>query len=577
MSHQVLARKWRPKNFPTIVGQQHVVRALSNALKQNRLHHAYLFTGTRGVGKTTIARIIAKCFNCETGPTATPCGTCQHCVEIDSGTCIDLLEVDAASRTKVEDTRDLLDNVQYAPSKARFKIYLIDEVHMLSGHSFNALLKTLEEPPAHVKFLLATTDPQKLPITVLSRCLQFHLKHLQPEEISHYLSTVLAAENITTEEGALREIAQAAHGSMRDALSLLDQAIAFGEGSIQQADVNNMLGNVELVHLYALLDALADKNTNALHATLHNLATLSLDYQNALEHLLSILHQTSLTQLLPTETNLDDYYNQTHISHYAKNFSKETVQLYYQIGLIGRRDLMLAPTARIGFEMIILRMLAFQPSQAAPIRLQDLVNSNSQQQMSNQAASNVTHSTTAIAATTSHSTNDTTPPSASNTTNTTLNNTKTNSIPFEDALQNWSTLLPRLGLTGVTQALASHCRVIAFDQNSIRLEAESSQQNLLGEKHQQRIAEALDKQFGKTLRVEINIAGEAVVSTPKPTDTSLQSATPATLAKQHQAQQQQNAEQSIQSDPNVQSLLKQFNGKIIADSVRQADSETPKT
>jgi DNA polymerase-3 subunit gamma/tau len=354
MSYQVLARKWRPQNFEQMVGQQHVLRALLNSLNENRLHHAYLFTGTRGVGKTTIARIFAKSLNCETGITATPCGTCRSCLEIAEGRHVDLLEVDAASRTKVEDTRDLLDNVQYAPTHGRFKIYLIDEVHMLSSHSFNALLKTLEEPPPHVKFLFATTDPQKLPVTILSRCLQFNLKRMSPDMISGYLATVLTEEAIEYTEPALRVIARAADGSMRDALSLTDQAIVTGDGKVLDGAVQDMLGMLPHEHLLALLQALEAGDAAQVLAVIDGMAQLTTDFLHAADSLISMLHQLAITQIVPQD-DLD-----ADLKQLAEQISSADLQLYYQLALYGRRDLPLNPDPRSGFEMLLLRMLAFQ-------------------------------------------------------------------------------------------------------------------------------------------------------------------------------------------------------------------------
>ena len=354
MSYQVLARKWRPQDFQQMVGQAHVLRALMNALDENRLHHAYLFTGTRGVGKTTLARIFAKCLNCETGVTAKPCGECRSCREIAEGRHVDLIEVDAASRTKVEDTRELLDNVQYSPTRGRFKIYLIDEVHMLSGHSFNALLKTLEEPPPHVKFLFATTDPQKLPVTILSRCLQFNLKRMPVEMISGHLSTVLEQEAIPFSEAALRLLARAADGSMRDALSLTDQAIVTGGGAVSEADVQDMLGLLPHEHLIGLLQAIADDDGQRMLGIVAQMAQLTTDFTAAADSLIALLHGIAVQQVVTRDDADED------IAALAKLLSPADVQLYYQMALYGRRDLPLAPDPRGGLEMLLLRMLAFR-------------------------------------------------------------------------------------------------------------------------------------------------------------------------------------------------------------------------
>ncbi|MDO9625634.1 MAG: DNA polymerase III subunit gamma/tau [Pseudomonas sp.] len=361
MSYQVLARKWRPRSFREMVGQAHVLKALINALDTQRLHHAYLFTGTRGVGKTTIARIIAKCLNCETGISSTPCGVCSICKEIDEGRFVDLIEVDAASRTKVEDTRELLDNVQYSPSRGRFKVYLIDEVHMLSSHSFNALLKTLEEPPPHVKFLLATTDPQKLPMTVLSRCLQFSLKNMPPERVVEHLTHVLGAENIPFEDDALWLLGRAADGSMRDAMSLTDQAIAFGEGKVLAADVRAMLGTLDHGQVYGVLHALLEGDARGLIEAVRHLAEQGPDWSGVLAEILNVLHRVAIAQALPDAVD-NGQGDRDRVLALAEVLPAEDVQFYYQMGLIGRRDLPLAPDPRSGFEMVLLRMLAFRPA-----------------------------------------------------------------------------------------------------------------------------------------------------------------------------------------------------------------------
>ena len=361
MSYQVLARKWRPKSFSEMAGQEHVLQALINALDNDRLHHAYLFTGTRGVGKTTIGRILSKCLNCEAGVSSVPCGECTSCHEIDSGRFIDLIEVDAASRTGVDDMRDLLDNVQYAPSRGRYKIYLIDEVHMLSKSSFAALLKTLEEPPPHVKFLFATTDPQKLPITVLSRCLQFNLKNLSTERITEHLKFVLGEEQVPFEEAGLWCLGRAADGSMRDALSLTDQAVGHGGGRITEADVTSMLGSIERRYVVNVCEAMASQSGPDLLGAIGEMAEQSPDYDAALGEVLSLWHQIAILQTVPEALDPS-------ISHYkelatlARSVSREDVQLFYQICLLGRKDLPLAPEQRSGFEMVMLRAMAFRPA-----------------------------------------------------------------------------------------------------------------------------------------------------------------------------------------------------------------------
>ncbi|CAA0090632.1 DNA polymerase III subunit tau [BD1-7 clade bacterium] len=370
MSYQVLARKWRPRFFREMVGQEHVLQALINALDNGRLHHAYLFTGTRGVGKTTIARILAKCLNCEVGVTSEPCGQCGACQEIAEGRFVDLIEVDAASRTKVEDTRELLENVQYAPTKGRFKVYLIDEVHMLSTHSFNALLKTLEEPPEHVKFLLATTDPQKLPATILSRCLQFNLKNMMPEPIVGHLSNVLTQESVTYEEPALWALARAAHGSMRDALSLTDQAIAYGFGTVGYESVRNMLGSIDQQTVMHLAQALVEHDAARLLKEVETFSELSPDYAAAMDELLMVLHRMTIAQTVPDALD-NSQGDKAQVESLAQQVAAEELQLFYQMGLLGKRDLPLAPDLRTGFEMALLRMLTFRPKgiKEPPVKL----------------------------------------------------------------------------------------------------------------------------------------------------------------------------------------------------------------
>ncbi|HHA19653.1 MAG TPA: DNA polymerase III subunit gamma/tau, partial [Methylophaga sp.] len=362
MSYLVLARKWRPKTFSEVVGQQHVLRALIHGLDQDRLHHAFLFSGTRGVGKTTLARILAKSLNCEQGVSSTPCGECQSCQEIDAGRFVDLIEVDAASRTKVDDTRELLDNVQYAPSRGRYKVYLIDEVHMLSTSSFNALLKTLEEPPPHVKFLFATTDPQKLPVTILSRCLQFNLRRLEVTQISGHLATILKQEAVEFEQAALVEIAQAADGSMRDALSLLDQAISYGAGTVNSDQVNQMLGTISQQQLHLLVTALLNNDGQDVLQQSNELAAQGRDFKAVLNELLAILQRIATIQLVPDLENSDDTDFQQ-LQLLSQQASAETIQLLYQIALHGKRDLPYAADPKSGFDMTLLRMLSFQPKQ----------------------------------------------------------------------------------------------------------------------------------------------------------------------------------------------------------------------
>ncbi len=505
MSYQVLARKWRPKNFEEVVGQKHVTQSLINALNQQRLHHAYLFTGTRGIGKTTLARIFAKCLNCETGITSTPCGKCSACLEIDSGRFIDLIEVDAASRTKVEDTRELLDNVQYAPTRGRFKIYLIDEVHMLSGHSFNALLKTLEEPPEHVKFLLATTDPQKLPITVLSRCLQFNLKCLAPEIIAEQLNYILTQENIKFEQPALQKLAVAANGSVRDGLSLLDQAIAFGNNKVTLADVNSMLGAIENTYILSLLEELAAKNASNILKTIAELNEQAADFALVLEEFIALLHQIALTQMTGEPLNTG-FYTPEQISNLSKLFSPEDIQLFYQIALIGRRDLPYANSPKHGFEMIMLRMLAFSP-EAEP-------------------------------------------------TTKTAPATKTKPIPkpTPSTSMQWHEIVPQLDIAGPTKSLIDHCSMEKFADDHLQLSLHEKHGPMLNSKHKDRLQAALENLFNKPIKVTINTA---TTISETPMDKKVQAAN----LKQQQAQQ------AIKQDDNVQEIINSFDATLIEDSI----------
>ncbi len=365
MRYQVLARKWRPLNFKQMVGQEHVLQALINALDSDRLHHAYLFSGTRGVGKTTIARIFAKSLNCDNGVSSEPCGSCASCLEVDEGRSVDLIEIDAASRTGVDDMRELLDNVQYAPTRGRFKIYLIDEVHMLSRHSFNALLKTLEEPPPHIKFLLATTDPQKVPVTVLSRCLQFNLKRMSRQQIQAHLQYLLDEEQIQYEIPALNLLAGAADGSMRDALSLLDQAIAYGGGSVLQAAAESMLGAISRDYLVKMLEALLSQNAADIVAEARNIISNNPDYQRVCAEMIGLLQQMAILKC-DAGIALDDELIAENISELAAQWSMDEIQLYYQILLQGRQDLKISPDEAAGFEMLMLRLLAFSPDIESP-------------------------------------------------------------------------------------------------------------------------------------------------------------------------------------------------------------------
>lgn len=499
MTYQVLARKWRPKNFETLAGQEHVLKALINALDKQRLHHAYLFTGTRGVGKTTIARILAKCLNCETGITSKPCGQCSACQEIDAGRFIDLIEVDAASRTKVEDTRELLENVQYAPTRGRYKIYLIDEVHMLSGHSFNALLKTLEEPPPHVLFLLATTDPQKLPVTVLSRCLQFNLKNLSAERIQKYLMHVLTEEKIPFEDDALTKLSYAAQGSMRDALSLLDQAIAYTHSNINKKDVCTMLGTIEQTHIEDILKALAAHDAKKLLQISNELAEFGADFNNVLEELLSAFHQIAIAQLIPES-------EQNFITEISAQFKPEDIQLYYQIGLLGRRDLNIIQNAKSGFEMTVIRMLAFKPCDsqtlAPPPKTVERINTQPAEKPTRHC---------------------------------------------EDL--NWDQLVNELPLNSMAQALALNCSLKSAANNHIELNLAPKHAALLNEKVQSRLNNAIDEHFGKKIKLQIHIS-EPEIETPAAKTTRI-------ADEKHRA-----AFDVLQNDPMVQAMIDEMGANL---------------
>ncbi|HSW94472.1 MAG TPA: DNA polymerase III subunit gamma/tau [Gammaproteobacteria bacterium] len=510
--YQVLARKWRPRTFQQMVGQEHVQRMLTNALDSNRLHHAYLFTGTRGVGKTTLARLLAKCLNCETGVTSTPCDTCDTCQAINAGTFLDLMEVDAASRTKVEDTRELLDNVQYTPTRGRYKIYLIDEVHMLSGHSFNALLKTLEEPPAYVKFLLATTEPKRLPMTILSRCLQFHLHPVAAEKIAAHLAHICVTEKIEYETTALACLAKAADGSLRDALSLLDQAIAFCAGHITLKDMEIMLGTLDQDIIFHLLDALLLRNGSQLLADITDLVSRGSDFTQLLEDMLSTLHQIAVAQVIPDLPDTPE-----RIAALAKTFSAEDVQLYYQIALIGRRDLPFAPTPHLGFEMVMLRLLAFHPARPAV-----------QKREASETPRLIAETTLKTA-----------PPEA---------------LPLALTAENWPSILEKLSLSAMTSALASHCVLSQVAGDKIELSLAGKHESLLNKNQVDRIEQALARYLGKPVVLVIKIA-------TTPLDT------PAGQQEQKQAVRQADATTTIQNNANVQKIMDLFDATLDVNSI----------
>ncbi|BAU48160.1 DNA polymerase III subunit gamma/tau [Sulfurifustis variabilis] len=534
MSYQVLARKWRPRTFAELVGQSHVVRPLVNALERDRLHHAFLFTGTRGVGKTTIARILAKSLNCETGVTSQPCGKCSACVEVDEGRFIDLLEVDAASRTKVDDTRELLENVQYAPTRGRYKVYLIDEVHMLSGHSFNALLKTLEEPPPHVKFLLATTDPQKLPVTVLSRCLQFSLKRLSPDEIAAQLEKILEAETIAHDRDSIRLLARAADGSMRDGLSLLDQAIAFGGGQLNEADVRAMLGTIDQDAIDRVLSALSAGEARELLAVVRDVADHGIDCTGLLDEMLMALHRIALLQADPSLVAEDEA---ERLRPHAAAIGPEDVQLYYQIGLLGCRDLPLATDPRTGVEMTLLRMLAFRPAPAS---------AGPERSQAGEGGRN-TRADLARAPATAPSVSSATRPSPS---------TPAES-PVVATTGDWAAIVEALGLAGLVRELANNTAPETLSNEMVSLVLDESCGQFLSKDREASLKQALDRHFGQSVRLSIRVG--------KPP-----AETPAQQRARSRDERQQAAVEAINSDPNVRALREKFNARVNPDTIKPA-------
>lgn len=533
MAYQVLARKWRPRTFATMVGQEHVKKALTNALDRDRIHHAYLFTGTRGVGKTTIARILAKSLNCDSGVTAEPCGHCSACTEIDGGRFIDLIEVDAASRTKVEDTRELLENVPYSPTRGRFKVYLIDEVHMLSNHSFNALLKTLEEPPNHVKFLLATTDPQKLPVTILSRCLQFNLKRLSDELINTHLAHVLNEESIEFETDALQLLARAGDGSMRDALSLLDQAIAYCGGRIETTGVRAMMGVVAQDKVIDLLTAVAQGDGTVLMSSIAELDEQAPDYFILLTELIRTLQQLATTQLIPRHQYDDPIEG---LQSLAQHCAPETIQLYYQIALMGQRDLPLVQNPRSGFEMILLRMLAFRP----------LASSSSQ---------------TVEPVLTSQPTAKPNIEKQSKNPQSFLNpESSVNVSPVNQPMDSWDQLLQKLNLRGIAKQLAANCVFQQREGDLIQLVLDARHRQLLTSGARERLREALSGHFDCEIRLTIEL-GEPELETPAQAQDRIGN------------ERQQAAVASIKQDPNVQQLQERLQATVHEESIRPIDDK----
>ena len=577
MSYQVLARKWRPRTFADMVGQQHVVQALTNALEANRLHHAFLFTGTRGVGKTTVARILAKCLNCERGPTATPCSECAACTEVDEGRFIDLIEVDAASRARVDETRELLDNVQYAPTRGQYKVYLIDEVHMFSKHSFNALLKTLEEPPPHVKFLLATTDPQRLPITVLSRCLQFNLRRLPVGLIDGQLKAISDAEGIPHDEGAVALLARAADGSMRDALSLLDQAIAYGAGKLEESDVRVMLGTIERGYIVALLEALAEQSAANLMAAVADLSQSVPDFGEVLDELERALTRIAIVQAVPNppqEDVEDEIYRP-----FAARFSPEHVQLYYQIALIGRRDLPLAPSPRGGFEMTMLRMLSFAPDdQGARVPGPGIGsepgmgtggNGPTPQAGEGGAGPGAASAGAAVEKAAGPALRPSRPevpekPAAASSTLMAPDGPapERTAAPraslSELASGPWEAAAESLEVTGIARQLVRNAAMVGVDGAVVRLALDPGYAALLGGAAQATVTEAVRRRYGANVRLDVQLAAHGLE-------------TPAARSDRVSEQALAAAQAEIAEDPAVQAICERFEGQVNAGSVRPRD------
>jgi DNA polymerase-3 subunit gamma/tau len=523
MSYQVLARKWRPKSFATLVGQEHVVRALTHALEQQRLHHAYLFTGTRGVGKTTLARIVAKALNCETGITATPCGTCSSCVEIDGGRFVDYIELDAASNRGVEDMTSLLEKATYAPTRGRFKVYVIDEVHQLSGHAFNAMLKTLEEPPEHVKFILATTDPQKIPVTVLSRCLQFNLKQMPPAYIVDHLTRILEAEQVTFEPAALRHLAKAAAGSMRDALSLLDQAIAHGAGRVEEAGVRDMLGTVGDDYLFSILDGLAAGNVQAMLDVADAMDARSLAFDSALQELATLFHRIALLQMAPQA--LADDTERARLAPYASAFDAELLQLCYQIAIHGRDDLALAPDEYAGFTMTLLRLHAFRPETGAPLAAAS-------------AAPRIAASSAPARVASPAATEFAPPPAAAG------------------GVTDWHAVVASLPLAGLPKQLAQHCELAEATDAQISLRLPPAHKSLLNTKApQDKLQSELQNYFGRPVKLVI------VVAEPE-------GQTPAERSRSEKRERQEKAIAAIEGDPFVRDVVDLFDANIDESTIK---------
>lgn len=571
MTYSALARRCRPRNFHSLIGQEFCKRALTNALDSGRLHHAYLFTGTRGVGKTTIARLLAKSLNCERGVSSTPCGICGACTSIDEGRFVDLIEVDGASRTKVEDTRELLENVQYLPTKGRYKIYLIDEVHMLSTSSFNAILKTLEEPPSHVKFLLATTDPEKIPVTVLSRCLQFHLNRIPLNQIITHLETITHQEGREINTEALQILARAADGSLRDALSLLDQALVYEQGRLEAVNIRSMLGLSKPSALIALLKTVARGNGVEIFQEVNALAETTPDFSGLLTEFLTIIHQVAITQQVPEALN-DEVDERDSILALAKDLSPEEIQLFYQIGLTGQRDLPYAPDPKMGFEMVLLRMMAFRPIEVAPMPILPILpileKANAEMAAEREAfprtktfpkmettfkteESLKTEISSKIEESESLKTTISPKIIESLKTETSLNIEPSSNIPSVD----WKNIVSELNLTGLVKSLAEHCTLSEWSNSVIHLILDEAQKPLLNKKNELRLQEALN-QYCKPSANPISIR----ISVGKSNTDGIE--TPAFQTQRLKTEAHQAAIKTIESDPKVKQLVASFDATI---------------
>jgi len=589
MSYQVLARKWRPKSFATLVGQEHVVRALTHALDQQRLHHAYLFTGTRGVGKTTIARILAKALNCETGITSTPCGVCSSCTEIDAGRFVDLIEVDAATNTRVDEMRQLLENAVYAPTRGRFKVYVIDEVHMLSTSAFNAMLKTLEEPPEHIKFILATTDPQKIPVTVLSRCLQFNLKQMPPQHIVDHLARILEAEKVPFEPAALRHIAKGASGSMRDGLSLLDQAIAHGAGLVEEQGVRDMLGTVGEDHLFAVLDALAVRDIASMLAVADAMDARSLSFDSALQALATLLHRIALVQFAP-EAIVEEA-ERTRLSGYAQLFDAEFLQLCYQITINGRSDLALAPDEYAGFTMTLLRLVAFNPTNppAMSAGAPEVMGQTTGRAPSVAPAprTETTRTATVQPVQLIQPVQKESPVSASrrafiptNTPDTpthfsTAAQSDVASLPLAQdlvtparppvssttsSLSDWPTIMSKLKLGGMVRELAHHCELVEIAENNVKLRLNPAHKSLLMNKApQEKLQAELSAYLALSVRLSIEVG-------------DLAGETPAQRASIVKNEKHNRAIEALEQDAFVRDMIDTFDATINEQSIKPIEA-----